>query len=212
MMKRALLIACLWANANLMAVSAETKSPNSPTKQNTYEQGQDIQDPARLDNLVRNGIHRLNTFLIQEEVLEVESIRDYLLDQIAPHFDFNAMGRWAAGPFYPQLTDGQKIRFSTKLETLFFDALARNLGAYSRPLPKIQIYPTPFTRHSKQRIVRARVMPDRGYPINVDFRFASRHGEWKIYDISANGFSAAAYYRQHFARLAREKGKGIFYE
>ena len=122
------------------------------------------------------------------------------------------MGRWAAGPFYLQLTDAQKMRFSTKLEALFFDALARNLGAYSRPLPKIQIYPTPFTKYSKQRVVRARVMPDRGYSINVDFRFAPRQDEWKIYDISANGFSAAAYYRQHFARLARKKGKGVFYE
>ena len=88
MMKRVLLIACLWASANLMAVSAQTETKNRhatpSTKQSADEQGQDIQNPARLDHLVRNGIQRLNAFLKQEKVLDVESIRNYLLTQIAP--------------------------------------------------------------------------------------------------------------------------------
>jgi phospholipid transport system substrate-binding protein len=40
------------------------------------------------------------------------------------------------------------------------------------------------------------------YPTRIDFRFYRGESGWKIFDVSANGSSALAFYRQYFARQA----------
>ncbi|MCH9673901.1 MAG: ABC transporter substrate-binding protein [Gammaproteobacteria bacterium] len=167
---------------------------------------------GRPDALLRDGFQKLTQFLSTESAVDPKAIRAYLGQEVAQYFDFDVMGRWAAGPFYQKLNSEQKAQFATKLQGLFLDGLARNLGSYSRPLPKTQIYPFGKSRRANLMTVRARVMPNRAYPVNVDFRFAARDGEWKVYDVSANGFSAVAFYRQHFASRARSKGISAFYE
>jgi phospholipid transport system substrate-binding protein len=39
-----------------------------------------------------------------------------------------------------------------------------------------------------------------GYPASIDFRFYQSNEGWKIFDVTANGNSALAYYRQYFNR------------
>ncbi|MCU7868794.1 MAG: ABC transporter substrate-binding protein, partial [Candidatus Thiodiazotropha sp. (ex Lucinoma borealis)] len=51
--------------------------------------------------------------------------------------------------------------------------------------------------------VRVGILQSGGYPANIDFRFYRSKAGWKVFDVSANGNSAIAFYRQHFVNKMR---------
>ncbi|MEW8429523.1 MAG: ABC transporter substrate-binding protein [Candidatus Thiodiazotropha sp.] len=44
----------------------------------------------------------------------------------------------------------------------------------------------------------------------MDFRFYRSEAGWKVFDVSANGNSAVAYYRRHFANQREAQGGRSF--
>jgi phospholipid transport system substrate-binding protein len=167
-----------------------------------YQQPQ----PARADSpeqILRQGIDRLKGFLSRGGAPSEEQAKAFLDSEISGYFDFAYMAKWAGGQAFAQMSEEQKQQFTSKLKGKFFGALARNLGAYADPVPRIEIYPHRASRYSNEVQVRAAVMPRRGYPVRLEFRFYRAPNGWKIFDVKANGNIAVAYYRQHFAAVAR---------
>jgi phospholipid transport system substrate-binding protein len=167
--------------------------------------------PARLapDQLLRRGLDRLSGFLRGARgAAQPGEIRAFLDDEIAPYFDFPAMARWSAGPLYPRLTPQQRTQLTARLRDLFLGALARNLGAYAQPVPRMEVYPARMSPWMGEANVRALVLPHDGYPIQLDFRFYRTRYGWKVFDVAANGASAAAFYRSYFGDLLRRYGPG----
>ncbi|NIR29451.1 MAG: ABC transporter substrate-binding protein [Gammaproteobacteria bacterium] len=170
------------------------EAPNAPRAQLEPEQ------------VVRRGLDRLSGFLRGADNPGPEHIRAFLDEEIAPNFDFAAMARWAGGPLYHRLTQPQRAQLTERLRELFLSALARNLGAYAEPSPRIEVYPSRRPPWVDQTTVRAVVIPQEGLPILLDFRFYRTARGWKIFDVAANGASAAAYYRNYFGNLLRRYG------
>lgn len=157
-------------------------------------------------HILSQGIGRLSRFLPAKGKVSEDEMRTFLAREVAPYFDFGLMARRAIGPTYDRMTDGQRLRFSNKLSDQFLGALARNLGTYSRPLPRIDIGRTIQGRWPNEAQVRVRVSPQRGYPMRLSFRFYRGRDGWKIFDVSANGTSAVAYYRRSLNSLMRRYG------
>ncbi len=179
-----------------------------------YYPGYGMRTPARPsappvqpapDQIVRQGIDRLKGFLSRGSASPAQ-IRGFLDEQISPYFDFDYMAKWAGGETYRQMNDEQRRRFAIKLKGMFFSALARNLGTYSRTEPRIDISRPRRRARSNEVDVMARVTPRRGYPTTLMFRFYRSSDGWKVFDVTANGTSAVAYYRKHFRNLARRGG------
>ncbi|MEM7251037.1 MAG: ABC transporter substrate-binding protein [Pseudomonadota bacterium] len=210
-MNRICLCVVLWALSTIASSAPITQSTVAPTATSAAQPLPPLPD-GRPDVMIRDGIKRLGEFLSQGGGLSPDKIRGYLDSDVATYFDFEAMGRWAAGPFYRRMTEPQRTQFADKLRALFLDSLAKNLGTYGSPLPKTQVYPIRSAPGGGPVTVRARVMPDQAYPVNVDFRFAPKDGAWKVYDVAANGYSAVAFYRHHFATQARREGIAAFYD
>lgn len=162
--------------------------------------------PATPDQLLRQGVDRLIGFLIGAGNPSPQALRTFLEQEVAPYFDFNYMAQWAAGALYRRMTPAQHQRLAEKLETMFLDALARNLGTYARPLPEIQIFPARAGYSGNEATVDTRVVTDSGVMVNLEFRFYWTGREWKIYDVSANGASAVAFYRGYFTTRIRRYG------
>lgn len=135
-----------------------------------------------------------------------KQLRAFLEREVGPQFDFEAMARWAAGPLYYRLSPEQQDALTQRLSELFLNALARNLGSYAQPLPRIDVYPSRVPPWAEQATVRALVRPRNAYPIQLDFRFYRTPVGWRIFDVSANGISAVAYYRNYFGDLLRRYG------
>ena len=68
-------------------------------------------------------------------------------------FDFDGLSRWAAGPIHRELSAQQKLRLSGRIQSMFMGALARNLGSYTRPMPRIQLMParSQYENHTRSR-------------------------------------------------------------
>jgi phospholipid transport system substrate-binding protein len=91
---------------------------------------------------------------------------------------------------------------------MFFDALSRHLGTYRNPPPRIR-YSPPRRRGPTEVDVTARIQPATGYPMRIVFRFYRGSSGWKVFDVVANGQSAALYYQKYFRNLARGLGPAV---
>ncbi len=198
-MRTALAAALLLASTHLFAQSG-------------YGQGDALYEPGYTpvpttpDQVVRRGLDRLIGFLMGAQNPSPEAIRTFLDHEIAPYFDFAYMARWAAGPMYRRLSAAQHARMTVVLKNLFLSALAKNLGIYARPLPRIDVYPARASADGSQATVHARVISADGMFSRLNFRFYWSEQGWRIFDISASGASAVAYYRNYFGEMFRRYG------
>jgi phospholipid transport system substrate-binding protein len=156
------------------------------------------------DQILRQGIDRLKGFLARGGAAGRDEIRDFLDTEIAPYFDFEYMAQWAAGPLLREMSEEEKAELATRLEDMFFAALARNLGALSDPPPRIEVFPPRMRPYSREVNVTARVLRPGAAPMRMQFRFYRSGEGWKVFDVTANGTSAVAYYRNYFNRQARQ--------
>jgi phospholipid transport system substrate-binding protein len=157
------------------------------------------------DEVVRQGIDRLKGFMDRGGAAQPAEIKAFLNREISPYFDFDYMGKWAGGALYRHMDEQHRRLFAQKLKRLFFSALARNLGTYANTAPRIDVS-RPRPRGQREVDVRARVYPEHGYPVNLTFRFYRGKTGWKVFDVTANGTSAVAYYRKYFNQMARRGG------
>ncbi len=182
--------------------SAQAAGPYSPY-QGQYQRPDAPLRAETPDQILRQGIDRLKGFLARGGKATETETREFLDKEISRYFDFPYMARWSAGSMYRRMNDKQRVRFTRKLKAMFFSALARNLGTYSGSSPRIDIYRPRSNRYSKEVTVNARVMPQGGYPVRLQFRFYRSPEGWKVFDVTANGISAVSYYRKHFGGMAR---------
>jgi phospholipid transport system substrate-binding protein len=198
-MRTVLAAALLFASAQLLAQSGYGQ-PGA-----LYEPGY-TPAPVTPDQVVRSGVDRLVGFLMGAQNPSPEAIREFLEREIAPSFDFAYMARWAAGPMYRRLSPAQHARMSEVLKGLFLSALAKNLGTYARPLPRVDVYPARASADGNQATVHARVVSHNGLFSRLNFRFYWNEHGWRIFDVSANGASAVAYYRTYFSEMFKRYG------
>lgn len=191
--------------AALLAVSTHLSAQPAYLGDGLYEPGY-APVLATPDQVVRSGVDRLSGYLMGAQNPSPQAIRAFLDREIAPHFDFAYMARWAAGPMYRRLTPEQHVRMTATLKDLFLTALAKNLGTFARPLPRVDVYPARAAADGSQATVHARVVGAQGLLSGLNFRFYWNERGWRIFDVSANGASAVAYYRQYFGEMFRRYG------
>ena len=199
-MKRLVMLAALAISLSAAAqpgAHAQMRSPYAPA----YPPAQ-----TAPHELIQRGIDRLTGFLIGAQDPSPQALRGFLDREIAPNFDFAYMARWAAGPMHRRLSAEQRARMAAMLRDLFLGALARNLGTYNRPLPRVDVFPARFAANGEQANVHARVLADNGLLVRLNFRFYWSPQGWRIFDVSANGASAVGFYRSYFTELFTRYG------
>jgi phospholipid transport system substrate-binding protein len=160
------------------------------------------------DRIVWQGLEGLRGFLLRNPSPSPDELLAFLETEIAGHFDFDYMGRWAAGPYHRRLDEEGRERFVARLRRMFLGALARNLGALGDFVPAAQVYPARPGVVPGEVSVPTRVLFPNLPPTQLDFRFYWNEGEhrWRVFDVTANGQSAITYYRAHFANAVRRHG------
>jgi len=121
------------------------------------------------------------------------------------------MARLSAGRIYGRMTPAQREAFREKLTGLFLAALARNLGAQSRPVPRVELFRPRIGRAPNQVVVAGRIVAKDNRPTRVEFRFHRTRDGWRVYDVAANGASAVTFYRRYFADIVRRSGVQVLY-
>ena len=169
-----------------------------------YQRGAAPAKPAESPGAVlRRGVDSLMAFLEQTPASDRLKIAAFLEEQIAPFFDFVYMAQVAAGPLYQDMDEAQQTKLEGKMKEMFLTALAERLGQYDDQ--KVAFLPP---RRSRGKVVTLSIAIQGGgpYPAQLDFRLHETGGEWKVFDVAANGSSALAYYRNYFRRATQAAG------
>ncbi|NEX22860.1 ABC transporter substrate-binding protein [Thiorhodococcus mannitoliphagus] len=151
---------------------------------------------------LKEGMDKLLAFLEQGEAPNNLQVAAFLDREIAPYFDFDYMAQWVAGRAYEGMQPEEKKALAAQLESDFLSTLARNLLGLQGQQIRI-LRPRRGPRGSVN--VNVAVMQAGGQPTRLEFRMSDSDDGWKVYDVVANGQSAASYYRVEFQRTARQQ-------
>jgi phospholipid transport system substrate-binding protein len=149
--------------------------------------------------VLREGMDKLLTFLGQKEKPNKLQVAAFLDKEIAPYFDFYYMARWVAGPRYSAMSEKRRKALASEVESRFLTTLAAQLARYEGQ--QVRYFRPRMSRRGAVS-VNVGIMRPGSYPSKLDFRMYHSADGWKVYDVVANGRSAAAYYRIQFNRSA----------
>ncbi|MEW8397153.1 MAG: ABC transporter substrate-binding protein [Candidatus Thiodiazotropha sp.] len=190
---------CLFAATALQAAPGYNYPP-SRLQAPTYQE-------AGPDTLLREGMTKLLRYLRTNENPQPQQISAFLEREVAPYFDFAYMATWAAGPMNRQMNEQQRLQLAQTIKELLLGTLAKRLASYDTQ--DVRFYRTRRTGDNEVKM-RVGILRAGGYPATIDFRFYRSEAGWKVFDVSANGNSAVAYYRRHFANQREAQGGRSF--
>jgi len=151
-------------------------------------------------NTLKDGMDKLLSFLGQDEAPNKLQLAAFLDKEIAPYFDFDYMAKWVAGPAYGRMSPEQRKAMASRLEASFLGGLSSHLANYKGQQFRI-LRPRMGPRGAVS--VNVGILRPGTYPAKLQFRMYKAPAGWKVYDVVANGRSAASYYRVQFQRTAR---------
>lgn len=150
--------------------------------------------------LLQQRLYELRDFLAKGGGQDPLALGVFIEEQITPHFNFERMAQWVAGKRFTDLDQVQRNEFQMNLKQMFFAALGRQLvNVQMQPQPQIVFFP-PRPRGTDEVVVEAQVVHPQRFPIRLSFRFHREPHGWQVFDVSTNGMSAVAFYRQYFQR------------
>jgi phospholipid transport system substrate-binding protein len=184
-------------------------SPYSPgypgTTRNPAVDKAESTNPAAI---VRAGVTKLTGFIKSGKAKDRDQAMAFMKTEIEPYFDFEYMSRWAAGSAWQRMSPQQRATMQEQLKSSFMNTLAQKLVTYTdQPIR----YFTPRGQGSNDVRVNVWIMQPNGVPTRLEFRFYRTKGEWKIFDVKAEGNSAVVYYRKQFRHLMRPEARGPYY-
>ena len=120
----------LFANAgNVMATAPGASATNAPIPVEAEAAG----PAAELER----GMGKMLAFLRQEQRPDPKALEAFLVQEIAPFFDFAYMAKSAAGPMYRHMSDEQREHMTEIIEQRFLTTMAQRLGGYNSQRLKV---------------------------------------------------------------------------
>lgn len=159
---------------------------------------------ATPNELIAGVMYDLERFVAKGGAADPAALTRFLDDAVAPVFDFPGLARFAAGRLRGRMTEAQLDSLARGIRTQFLSALARNLGGHIDPMPTVTLREVP-AGYSGQAQVRAYVNQPDSPAAALNFRLYESERGWKVFDVTADGNSAATYYR---ALVQREWRRG----
>ena len=166
----------------------------------SIEPDSDDPDPGYV---IKTTLEKITTFSSNSDKINPIKLRDFIENEIIPHFDFDNMSHWITGRYARNMTDQDKADFQRNLRETFLSSLAKHLGSFDAKNTRVKFSPARYRGHS-ETFVRTRIYRPDAPTVQLDFRMRHDGENWKIIDIKANGSSAVLYYRRHFMSQLRQ--------
>ena len=161
---------------------------------------QQIENPVQT---IQNTLDKLQAFSANSQNTNPELVRGFIENEIIPQFAFDQMTYWVAGPYARRMNAANMTDLENSIKKSFLNSLSTHLGNYNASSIRANIrhaqYRGPDEANVSMLLVGNKQLPDR-----LDFRMKRQGNNWKIIDVTANGISAALYYRQYFMSTLRQ--------
>jgi phospholipid transport system substrate-binding protein len=171
-------------------------------------------DPQEAQALITSTAnHMLDT--LQTEGKQVWSnparVRDLAERNLAPHVDFEELSRLVLGKTWRTATPDQRRRFIHEFRQFLIRFYTTALIEYTKgadiPGDVMRFLPLRARPGQTRVTVYSEVkQPGASRPIPVDYHLSFADGEWKVYDVSVDGVSLVASYRNSFGNEVRQRG------
>jgi len=155
---------------------------------------------AEAAEAVKAGMDKLLAYLRQEDAPNKLQAAAFLDREIAPYFDFAYMAQWAAGPAWAGMGEQDRKALSATIEASFLSSLATQMAKYDGQQVRY-LHPRPGPSGSVK--VPVGIVRPGAYPAKMVFRTYRSGDGWKVYDVEANGRSAAAYFRTQMGKTGK---------
>jgi len=163
----------------------------------------DSSTPADPATIIKTALSKITTFSSNSDKINPAKLRDFIENEIIPHFDFNNMSHWITGRYAHNMTKEDKEDFQRNLRETFLSSLSKHLGSFDAKNTRVRFYPARYRGPAEAFVSTSIYRPDT-LPVRLDFRMRRENNDWKIIDVKANGSSAVLYYRRHFISQLRQ--------
>lgn len=179
-------------------VAQPSRPPMAPSGALPFEPAALAQHPAAAAYAsLEEGLDKLLAYLGQEKIPNKLQVAAFLDREIAPYFDFEYMAQWVAGPAYERMSESDRQALAAHLEADFLSTLTSRLQHYDGQ--QLRLLPPRMGPRGAVRVNAAILRPGT-YPTKLEFRMYQSDRGWRVYDVVADGQSAAAYYRVQLQR------------
>jgi len=131
--------------------------------------------------------------------------RDLLAPAVTRAFDLPLMTRITIGPQWASLTADEQQKLVRAFSDYSIATYANRFDDYSGE--KFDVVPKATTSTSGDVIVRSKLVPGNGDPVELDYLMRQASGVWKIVDVYLSGtISQLAAQRSEFTSVLRKGG------
>ena len=124
--------------------------------------------------------------------------------KILPHFDFARATAIAVGPRWRSATLEQRAALTREFEALLVRTYASALASYRDQA--IVVLPVHMAASDTEVTVRSQIRQSGTAPISIEYTMAREGDDWKVFDISVDGLSLVANYRNEFNQVIDQGG------
>ena len=153
--------------------------------------------------LVKNTVNQA-VEVLKDHQTPASARRQKLIQLVAGHFDFADMARSSLGPHWRQLSEAQRQQFVPLYTAFMEDVYLNKLDGYSGQ--KIEFLNQASDGPGYAQVSTRAVQANGGQPIRIDYRLKQEGGDWKVYDVTVDGISITANYRNQFNRVINNEG------
>jgi phospholipid transport system substrate-binding protein len=161
---------------------------------------------------VKHGVDQVLA-VFRDSDISLKARREKLRQLSEQHFDFADMARSSLGYHWRTLTPAQRAGFVPLFATFIQDAYLSKLQEYTvrKVQDEVKTAKIAFIRESFDTTDYAEVFSDvrlieQKDPLQVNYLMHRRDGAWLIYDITIEGISIIANYRNQFNRVINNDG------
>jgi len=153
---------------------------------------------------IQQGVKRLQAFIASDAMADPVRVKTFMEKEVAQFFDFHAMSHLILGPLNYRLNTQQRKGVTAMVKKAFLTALAANLSDYRGG--KVDYVNVSGNLNLGKVYVTLAIHLPKQHPTIAKLRFAHGPGGWKIIDVSANGVSAVAHYRNYVRSVVQRSG------
>ncbi|MCK4706968.1 MAG: ABC transporter substrate-binding protein [Gammaproteobacteria bacterium] len=161
---------------------------------------QSIENPV---TTIQNALDKLQKFSANKDNTNPKLLRGFIEKEIIPHFAFDQMTHWIAGPYARRMNSSNLKELEMSVKKSFLNSMSKHLGNYNASSIRANIKRAQY-RGRNDVNVSMLLTGTKQRPDRLDFRMKLQGNSWKIIDVTANGISAALYYRQQFISTLRQ--------
>ncbi len=123
-------------------------------------------------------------------------------DLILPVIDLQSMGKLILGKHWKTANEEQRQQFIEEFKSMLIRTYAKSVADYGHA--KVTVFPPQGEQEGKRHRVKSSLNIGNGTPLQVDYVFWQKDGQWKVFDLVVDGLSLIKNFRTSFSQEISE--------